>query len=127
VVVLEFDGSRIRSINEDGLWYLDDIGNEVYIDFAECHANYVEVITSPEAIARPIKGNPQKTWDDAAIAKYIKHQTPYGREVACWNSEGIYMIFHTKPPVRFNFSTAVELRNIRYAIDHVGWKTCDLT
>src|SRR5258706_15551861 len=122
------DDKQIKNITADGLWYVDETGNDLFIDFSACYGNYLQMVTSPEYFERMKELNPQSKWDEESIQKYIKRRTAW-REVAKRNilgppwADGPYIEFHTEPPTRFDFSSEDEFRNARYEIERYGWGT----
>lgn len=45
------DSKQIQYITESGLTYLDENGEENFIDFALCYENYLKKYLSPENLA----------------------------------------------------------------------------
>ena len=126
------DGKQIQNITAEGLLYLSDNGDELYIDFSACYKNYLEKVTSPQYIERMKELNPGHQWDSEGIRQYVEKRIAW-REVANrqilgppW-ADGPYIEFHTEPPTRFNFSTEDEYRKVRYEIERHGWRTFDLS
>jgi hypothetical protein len=123
------DGKQIQKITAEGLVYLDDDGNERFIDFAAIHASNVKKRTSPEYLEKVKELN---QWDDEGEKQHLKRLEKW-REVAERNILGDpwgtapYIEFHTEPPIRFEFATQDEFRTVRTAIEQFGWRTTDLT
>ncbi len=126
------DGKQIRNITAEGLTYLDENGNETFIDFAACYTNDLNKSTSPSYIEHMKELNPQSQWDDEGIQKYIEKRTRW-KEIANRNvlgkpwADGPYIEFHTEPPIRFDFATADEYSEVRYTIEGFGWRMFDLS
>jgi hypothetical protein len=126
------DGKRIQSITADGLVYLNDSGDEEFIDFSACYSYYFKRATSPEYIERLKDLNPQTQWDDERVKKYVERRTKW-REIALRNIIGDpwgtapYLEFYTEPCIRFEFATEDEYRETRYLIEQYGWRTHDLS
>jgi hypothetical protein len=123
------DGKQIRAITPQGVVYLDDNGEEKFIDFAACYEKYVKRRTTPEH------------WEDF---KKLNHKTDadwdwYVEWVKNWKEVGVhdafggllgkgspYIQFHTEPPTVFDFATQAELYKAQNAIREAGWGTFDL-
>ena len=126
------NGKQIRDIKAEGLTYVDDEGNEKFIDFAVCLDNYFRKVTSAQYIERMKELNPQSQWDEEGIKNYIASRRRW-REIAnrCvlgkpW-SDGPFVEFHTEPSIRFDFDTEEEYGHARSHIERFGWKTFDLS
>src|SRR5688572_11161498 len=101
------DSKQIISITKDGLSFLDDDGNEHWIDFAECYQNFLQE-THALSIER---------WKQVGVRNIL---TPP------W-AEGPYIQFHTNPPIRFQFATEKDFYEVRQAVESGGWFTMDLS
>ncbi len=127
------DSKLIQNITESRLTYLDENGEENFIDFALCYKNYLKRYLSPENLAE-IKNN--KT--DEELEKYIERRKAW-REIAvrnilgarvesqAWRSSVPYIEFYTDPPTLFEFTEQEDFQKIRWAIEKAGWKTFDLS
>jgi hypothetical protein len=121
------DGNRIKHITPEGITYLDDEGNEQFIDFAACYANYVKQKTSPEYWERIKQLN---NFTDADWERYVQRIKSF-KEIGNRNvlempwADGPYIEFHTDPPIRFKFDTQEEYRKVISAIRHTDWITFD--
>jgi len=126
------DGKQIREITAEGLTYQTENGDKVFIDFAVCHANYVQNMVSPGGIERMKELNPRSQWNDEDIKKYIEKVNQW-KEVGRRNvlgvpwADGPYIEFHTDPPLRFEFATVDDYAKVRYLVEQFGWRTMDLS
>jgi hypothetical protein len=112
------NGKLIRDITEQGLVYTDESGNEVFIDFSACYANYVKRNTRPEHLKQMREGN---HWNDADEKRYIEQLSEW-REVAARGEDGFpwskypangpCIEFYAEPPIRFVFETEDEFQRI---------------
>jgi hypothetical protein len=75
------DGKQIKNITAEGLLYINDKGDEVYLDFSACYNNYLRKTTSPQYIERMKELNPTFQWDEEGVRQYIKKRTAW-REIA---------------------------------------------
>src|SRR5260221_3757403 len=111
------DGKQIRTLTPQSLTYLTDAGNEEIIDFAVCYANYLRKTTSPEYIEGMKELNPQSRWDEEGVRNYIERRRKWkeigSRQVLTppWD-DGLYIEFHTEPPIRLKFDTVEGYRNV---------------
>jgi hypothetical protein len=119
------DGKQIKHITPEGITYLDDEGNEQFIDFTECYANYVKKKTSPEHWEWMKQHN---NWTDADWEHYLKRIENW-KEVAVRNIIGnpAYIKFHSNPQIYFAFATEQEFVDMYISIGRVGWRTFDLS
>jgi hypothetical protein len=130
--IKDMDGKQIRAIKAEGLVYQTESGEEDFIDFSVCYANYIRKMTSPEGIERMKELNPQSQWDAEVVKRYIEKVTrrkEVGRRnvlSALW-ADGPYIEFHTEPPIRFDFATANDYAKVRHALEQFGWRTMDLS
>ncbi len=103
------NGTQIRDVTPDGLWYIAETGARVFIDYADCHAKYVKKTTTAEYIEHMKELNPQSQWDEEGIKQFIARRIAWkeiGRIQVLgppWDDEGPYIEFHTEPPIRFKF------------------------
>jgi hypothetical protein len=114
---MAIDGARIQRVTGEGLFYLDDAGEEQFIDFAACHeqdlTEYLRHEHSPERIEK------RKTvWRYVAARDIMGHA--FLRDIPC-------IQFYTDPPTLFEFEAKDAFNHIRYAIEKVGWRTYDLS
>jgi hypothetical protein len=101
------DSKQIIAITHDGLSFLDNHGNEQWIDFAECYQNYLR-----ESLAPPVE-----RWKQVGVRNIL---TPP------W-ADGPFIEFHTDPPIRFQFETEEDFYKARKTIEAGGWSTMDLS
>jgi hypothetical protein len=121
------DGKQIKAVTPQGISYLDDEGFAQFIDFAECYANYMRKITSPEYWERIKQLN---NFTDADWERHVQRMKNW-KEIGArqpltppW-ADGPYIEFHTDPPIRFKFDSKEEYGNVITAIMQTGWKTFD--
>jgi hypothetical protein len=124
------DGKQIQKITAEGLVYLDDDGNERFIDFAAIHANNVKKRTSPEYLEKMKALN---HWDDEGEREWLEDVHEW-KDVADRHFDGFgtiagfpYIEFHTEPPTRFLFATQDELYEVVHTLRRFGWRTFDVT
>ena len=122
-------GDQIRDITADGLVYLDENGDTVFIDFSVCYENYMRRFMNPQSLDRIKEVN---HLDDEGMKKLIERRKDW-KEVASRNvltppwADGPYIEFHAEPPIRFEFTTKDEFWKVRSTIEQFGWKTFDLS
>ena len=121
------DGKQIKDVTPEGITYLDNDGNEQFIDFAQCHTNYVQKKTSPEYWEKMKQLN---NWTDANWESYIEEVKGW-KEIGKRNilempwGDGPYIEFHTEPSIRFKFASKEEYGKVMTAIMQTEWKTFD--
>ena len=118
------DGKQIKDITPEGITYLDDNGNEQFIDFAVCYANFVKEVTSPEhwEIIKKSNNYTDEAWDN------------YRQGIERWKRVGQrdfvahppYIEFLSDPIIRFEFETMDEFYQVEGRVRKLGWRTMDL-
>jgi hypothetical protein len=120
------DGLQILEIRADGIEYVDDEGKRKFIEFAACHENYVERVTSRDYWEQ-LKVSSKKTDDDfqGHVDRANNWKEVGARQILGppWD-DGPYIEFHTKPPVRF-YLTEQQYGQVVGKIHKLGWKTFD--
>jgi hypothetical protein len=104
---MAIDGARIQRVTKEGLFYLDDEGKEVFIDFQACYERKLAQFMQPENLKRFKAMNPHM--DNEQYIEALKRS----RYVADRNSlsapwgDGPYIEFYTDPPTRFVFDPEI--------------------
>lgn len=125
---------QVKEVRQDGIVYIDDAGDEQFIDFELCYQNYLKQQLSPESI-ESYKALNNKTDDD--VPEHIE-RTKNWRAIADRNVLGDdfmsgannppYFEFYTKPRVRIEFKNRERLNLMRALIESkFRWRTSDLT
>lgn len=121
------NGKQIREITAKGLLYVDDNGEEQFIEFSDCYDNHLSRYTNPERLEIIKQVN---NFDDEQLAKSIERKKQYkaigDRQILSppWG-DGPYIEFYTDPPLRFNFDSEDEFSEVRSEIENGGWTTYD--
>ncbi len=103
---------QITDVTPDGAHYIDDEGNEQFIDFATCQQNNIDSIA--ESMGSRFTNERRAFYQQA---KYV------GRRYALSDPPALY--FYTVPFTVFEFSTRNELSEVLVAIKQAGWRTND--
>jgi hypothetical protein len=128
--MVTLDGKQIKEVTPQGIIYLDDNGEEKFIDFAGCHENYVRRMTTPEYWERHKQMNrlTDADWDDhmeqVKSSGFVADRDVTG---GFHKAGGPYIEFYTKPSTRFVFASEEEFQNVRVAISRARWQTFDLS
>ncbi|MBZ0289270.1 MAG: hypothetical protein K8I30_16745 [Anaerolineae bacterium] len=118
------DGTRIKDITSEGITYLDDDGNEQFIDFAACFANYMQKVTSPEYCERMKQLNNWSQEDWEAYLQRMRNWKRVGQRD--FGAKPPYVEFLTDPVIRFEFETMDEFYQVSGRVRKVRWNTMDL-
>src|SRR5579871_3990594 len=105
------NGSHIRGVTAQGVIYVDDSEEEVFIDFAKCYENYVNISLNSEMWERHKQLNNQTDADWDRYVERVKRWREVGRRNGLtppW-ADGPFIEFHTEPPVRFKFASHDEI------------------
>ncbi len=103
---------EITDITPDGITYVDEEGNQQFIDFETCHQNKVMEV-------KHYKGS-RWTDKDEEIWQSMKY---VGKRFAL--SDPPALEFYTIPRIHFEFSTIESLTEILVGIRNAGWRTND--
>jgi hypothetical protein len=123
------DGKQIRKVTPEGVVYLDENGDEQFIDFAACYKNYFTRRTSPEEweVIKKVNNKTDVDWE-WYVERVKRWREVGGRQILTPPlADGPYIEFHTEPSTRFKFETEQEFQKVRNAIGRTGWKTGDLS
>ncbi|MCQ3930886.1 MAG: hypothetical protein DPW16_10550 [Chloroflexi bacterium] len=91
------DGKNIREVTSKGVSYIDDDGQEQFIDFETCYQNYLKSFEDHEYI----ENIRQQSKDDAELQKWLERRKAW-REVGVRNilqppwADGPYIEFYTE-------------------------------
>jgi hypothetical protein len=121
------DGSQIKSVSAEGLSYIDQAGEEIFIAFSDCYENYVKRRLTPEIWQRYQELNRKYADDWDSYVAWVRERHEVGiRQVLTppW-ADGPYIEFHTEPPTRFQFRTEEEYSQVLLVIHEAGWQTFD--
>jgi hypothetical protein len=149
---MAIDGKRIQRVTKEGLFYLDDKGEEAFIDFAACYERKLAEFMKSENLKRFQERNQMS---DERLAQFIERRKKESRYVADRNSIGgepmgtaPYIEFYTDPPTRFVFENEEKFQEIGFSIEFLsamppdsatqeqweayfagqtGWRTFDLS
>jgi hypothetical protein len=131
--------SQICEITEKGISYLDDSGEDGFIDFHQCYLNYLKPRLTVNAYERLKSQNPTMNFDPVSYAnriigwKEIGHRNSLGDFIGTQyvvNYEGNgkpFAWFYTEPVLVFEFGTAEELFAFFHQIFRFGWMLWDET
>jgi hypothetical protein len=125
--MITLNAKQIREVTSDGIRYVDDQGEERFIDFAVCYQNYVKKRTSPEywETHKQVNNLTDADWD-RHVERVMKWKE-IGRSQPLeppW-SDGPFVEFHTEPSTRFQCETIDEYVNLLSSIEKTRWKTFD--
>jgi hypothetical protein len=128
-----YDISSIIYIGNDGLKYIDEHGNEKFIDFRECRNSWVKHMNESENYV-DCNGEPVRNVSENDTT-CVAHRN--------WLAEKPYYEFFTSPRIRFEITLKKKIFdalnknwkgryykifcNIRFSIDNSGWSTFDLS
>ncbi len=129
---MPIDAQNIIRITEAGLTYTDENGQEQFIDFSVCYANYWARFTEKEHLQRFQQMN---NMNDEELAVWLKKHEAWKevaqRDITGWSAEidHSFIQFHTTPPVQFTFATDNEdkYRWVMGEIWKFGWRVFDLS
>jgi len=119
---MAIDGARIQRVTKEGLFYLDDEGEEAFIDFAVCYERQLAKFMEPENLKHHQEIN---HLSDEDLEKSIERRKNW-KVVGERDFSAIppYMVFYTDPFIRFEFATVDDLQEIRFFIQKkTGWRT----
>lgn len=103
---------QIRNVTEKGLEYVDENGDDQYIDFEACYENFLNTLHFD------LEDNPEqqreinKKWKRVGQRDFSGHPP--------------YIEFFTDPVARFEFASIDEFHQLRYQVEKAGWRTIDL-
>lgn len=131
--------SQIREISEKGISYLDDSGEEGFIDFENCYQNFLKRCLSLEAYEKHIELNPSnhhKTYEE--YVGWIKSMNEIGRRNVCGRqysfddnvtseSDNPYFEFFTNPLSVVECDNQDEYWKVRKGFEKHGWRTQDMS
>ncbi|MEO8394626.1 MAG: hypothetical protein ABI700_16645 [Chloroflexota bacterium] len=120
------DGSRIKEITSEGLTYLNEQDEDVFIDFADCFQRQLGRYTTPEAL-KTFKEVNHKTDEQVQnwVAFLNKHKVVGGRHIGGFRGRLWTIAFYTEPLTEFEFSSEQAWGQVVYAIKKAGWRTED--
>ncbi|MEO0563780.1 MAG: hypothetical protein AAF125_16870 [Chloroflexota bacterium] len=132
---IQITSDQIRQIDDEGLTYIAETGEEQRIDFQVCYENYLAPKLTNEAYEgfKKINASRKDTYDD-----YVERVRGW-REIARRNifGDGIsrdgvafdgglpWILFHTIPPKLFTFTDKESFRDVLARISQAGWHTWD--
>jgi hypothetical protein len=107
---------HITQITEQGLHYIDETGQTLFIDFDACYRNwYGRQMAQAEV-----------WWDVVRLFNHAMHGwKEIGQSNSMWTTA--YLTFYTEPEVTFEFETADEMLEVRNTIFQLdcGWGIFD--
>ena len=103
---------EIVEVTLNGINYLDEEGNQKFIDFESCHQN--NLMDIKKRLDSQYIDEKKEFWEKA---KYV------GVRFALSDPPAIE--FYTVPRIHFVFSTRVSLYEVLVAIKKAGWRTND--
>ena len=124
---------QVKQMDKTSITYVDDNGDEQFIDFEACYQQYLERRLNPKAIENMKNAN-----NDFDLEKYIK-RTKTWKEIGKRNFEGDYWLtktkidspfiqFHSVPMIILKFKDKDEYGVYQSKIEHeYGWHTFDMT
>jgi hypothetical protein len=111
--IIRFASTTIQSIDQAGIRFTDDQGNQQFIDFAICRTNWLRHIN--------------RTLDEMSPKSADWHQRCVGRRNIIGTPP--YIEFLTDPPTRFEFDSGQpnqdDYRAMRTQLEHAGCTTFD--
>jgi len=137
--VIVISSKQVKELRQDGIVYLDDAGNEQFIDFETCYQRYLAWQLHPEHL-EAMKIRSQMT--DDALDEYVQRlKNPRWKYIANRNVLGNqdikgsfidkgapYFEFYSAPAIRIEFATQDELWQMREKLEHTfKWRTNDLS
>lgn len=124
------DGKNIREVTSKGISYIDDAGQEQFIDFEACYQNYLKRFDDPEYIERFRQMSKLGDKELKDSIRRLKEWRQIGARTVLgppWE-DGPYIEFHTEPPIRFQFETREGMFDlIIHTARKAGWLTFDLS
>jgi hypothetical protein len=128
---MAIDGTRIQRITKEGLFYLDENNEEVFIDFQACYEFHhqkaiqnlnakksqeqdLKIIEMIEMIERAFRLQKQKDVADGSLFGFTVRGVPTLR-------------FHTDPPTLFEFETEKEFDGVKTSVEEYQWDVCVFT
>ena len=122
-------GERIKNITAQGLTYVGDDGAEAFIDFALCRQNLIEQRTIPETLKlnKERNGMTEERFREYIARIQKSKEVGFRNIVGSPDSKQPYIIFTTKPPIRFEFLNGNALYVVQNAVRKAGWRTMDLS
>jgi spore coat polysaccharide biosynthesis predicted glycosyltransferase SpsG len=104
--------NEITNITPDGIAYIDEEGNQQFIDFDSCHRNNLKDIE--KSLGSIYADEEKEFWESA---KYV------GVRYAL--SDPPAVVFYTIPPIKFEFPTRESLSEVLVKVKKAGWRTND--
>ncbi|MBI5931601.1 MAG: hypothetical protein HY862_19995 [Chloroflexi bacterium] len=124
------DGTNIREVTSKGITYVDDDGQEQFIDFEACYQNYLKRFEDPHFRERLRQLNKLNVIGLRITIKRLKAWREVGARNVLgppWDN-GPYIEFHTEPPIRFQFETREDMYDLLLdTVRKAGWQTFDLS
>ncbi|MCL4247772.1 MAG: hypothetical protein KJ065_06465 [Anaerolineae bacterium] len=123
------DGKQIQTVTSEGLTYLDENGDEKFIDFSACHERALAEFMEPNNLRYFQEINRYSAEQlEESIQKHKKWKVVADRNIL-GEPMGTtpYIEFYTEPPIRFEFATLDEYHKTRFLLERNGWRTRDLT
>lgn len=122
-------GERIKQVTVDGLTYVNDAGEEAFIDFALCFQNWLEPQLTPEALKKFKELNYMTDEQVENFVARMRNETVVGgRDIGGYPEGKLPRItFYATPSIAFEFPTTDEFHRVRYWIKKAGWRTYDMT
>lgn len=117
------DSKQIQNITESRLTYLDEKGEENFIDFMTCHKNFLIKQLSSETLKQVKELN---CMNDEELLEYILKFREW-REVGTRDMTIRTVMFHTLPQIQFKFETTESFYNFIGVLAKSDWKTFDLS
>ena len=121
---MAIDGARIQRVTKEGLFYLDEAGQEAFINFKACYERRLAKFMEPENLKKFREANPGMT--DEELEGSIQRRKRW-KDVADRNSIGgepmgsaPYIEFYTDPPIRFVFETKEKFNELRSSIEFLS-------
>ena len=123
------DGSRIKDITAQGLTYLNEQDEEVFINFAACFQRWLDQHTGAQGIKSIKEPNHM---NDAEWDEFVE-DIKVDKKVAYRNFDGDaglthpYIEFFTEPAIRFEFPGQKGFYEVLGKLKQAGWRTFDMT
>src|SRR5689334_17759805 len=99
------DEKNIIEITSEGLTYMDENGENQFIDFAVCWQHYLNTWNDPIKLQQFKEVNPSST--DEKLEENIKWMRTL-KEIGGRDFAIPYIQFYTEPPTRFIFTSRLE-------------------
>lgn len=103
---------EITKITTDGIHYVDEAGNQQFIDFETCYQNNLMEIQKREG--SNYTDEEKEFWQEM---KYVGVRFALTDPPAVW--------FYTVPLTKFEFSTIDALSEVLVGVKKAGWRTRD--